>query len=420
MDQYPSHSPAKIPELLAPAGDPERLKAAVQFGADAVYLGGEGFTMRTSAKNFSADGLCDAVRYCHEHGVKVYLTCNTLPRNHELDALSGFLAAADRAGVDALIVADLGIMQEVRRQLPEMEMHISTQAGVVNYASANALYALGAKRVVLARELSLEEIAEIRQRTPPDLELEVFVHGAMCMSFSGRCLLSDYLAGRDANRGDCAQPCRWRYRLLEEKRPGEYFPIFEDDKGSYILNARDLRMIEHLDELMQAGVSSLKIEGRGKSTYYTAVITGAYRAALKVLEQDPAHYQVPAWALAETEKVSHRPYNTGFYFGRPQQGQDSQSGGYLRQWEVAAVVEEYREGRLYLTQRGRFFDGDMLEALEPGGNEPHVLPVREMRDESGEPIRCANRAMMRLSISCPFPLAAGSLLRIERPSAAAR
>lgn len=250
------------PEVLAPAGDFERLQAAVKYGADAVYLGATSFGMRANAGNFNEEELRAGVKFAHEHGVRVYLTCNILPTNEEADQLEEFLLRAADAGVDALIVADVGILMMARRLVPQIDIHISTQTGVVNYLTANELYKLGAKRVVLARELPLETIREIRRRTPADLEIECFVHGAMCMSFSGRCLLSNYLTGRDANRGECAQPCRWSYYLMEEKRPGQYFPIFEDEHGSYILNAKDMSMIDHIDDLVDAGITSLKIEGR--------------------------------------------------------------------------------------------------------------------------------------------------------------
>ena len=269
------------PEVLAPVGDFERLTYAVNYGADAVYLGGTAFGMRASSANFDFDTMKKAVEYAHARDVKVYLTCNTLPLNSEVEQLSDYLKSARDAGVDAVIVADIGVLMEAKRVIPEVDIHISTQTGIVNY-----LYKMGAKRVVLARELPLEDIRRIRDKTPPELEIEAFVHGAMCMSFSGRCLLSNYMIGRDANRGECAQPCRWGYHLVEEKRPGQYFPIYEDEKGSYILNAKDMCMIEHLDKVIDAGVTSLKIEGRAKSFYYVAVITNAYRQAVDLYRKD--------------------------------------------------------------------------------------------------------------------------------------
>ena len=296
------------PEVLAPAGDFERLQAAVKYGADAVYLGATSFGMRANAGNFNEEELRAGVKFAHEHGVRVYLTCNILPTNEEADQLEEFLLRAADAGVDALIVADVGILMMARRLVPQIDIHISTQTGVVNYLTANELYKLGAKRVVLARELPLETIREIRRRTPADLEIECFVHGAMCMSFSGRCLLSNYLTGRDANRGECAQPCRWSYYLMEEKRPGQYFPIFEDEHGSYILNAKDMSMIDHIDDLVDAGITSLKIEGRAKSAYYVSVVTNAYRQAVDQYVADPENYHLAGWLAEEVYKVSHREY----------------------------------------------------------------------------------------------------------------
>ena len=301
-------------EILAPAGDMERLKAALDFGADAVYLGGTMFGMRAGAPNFDAETLCQAVKLAHEKNKKVYLTVNTLPRNPELALLPQFISEAVNAGTDALIIADLGVLQTVRKLAPDMPVHMSTQTGIVNYATANALYQMGAKRVVLARELSLDEIAEIRRKIPDDLEIEVFVHGAMCVSFSGRCLLSAYFTDRDANRGACAQPCRWKYYLTEEKRPHLPMEIQEQPEGTYILNARDMCMIDHLDKLAEAGVTSFKIEGRAKSAYYVSVVTNAYRMAMDYYLQNPGDYQLPEWIHDEVFKVSHRRYCTGFFF----------------------------------------------------------------------------------------------------------
>ena len=301
-------------ELLSPAGDMECLNMALTYGADAIYLAGQEFGMRTASANFSNKQLAEAVLKAHEKNVPVFLTCNTLPRNDELDRLPAFLEAAQDAGVDAIIVADLGVMNLVKQYAPKVEIHISTQAGIVNYAMANALYDMGAKRIVLARELSLDDIAQIRAKIPADLEIETFVHGAMCMSFSGRCLLSAYLNNRDANRGDCSQPCRWEYALVEKKRPNEYMDITEDKHGSYIFNSRDMCMIEHIPELVQAGVSSIKIEGRAKSAYYVAVTTNAYRHAIDAYLEHPEQ-PLPPWIVEEVDKISHREYSTGFYFG---------------------------------------------------------------------------------------------------------
>lgn len=397
------------PELLAPAGDFERLRSAVLYGADAVYLGGRTFGMRAAQRNFGEEELPRAAEYCHSRGVKLYLTCNTLPTNEEAAELPGFIRRAAEAGADALIVADIGALMLSKRLVPDLPVHISTQAGVVNYLTATELFRLGASRVVLARELALEEIAVIRERTPPELELEAFVHGAMCMSFSGRCLLSQYMAGRDANRGECAQPCRWNYRLVEEKRPGQYFPVFEEEGGACILSARDLCMLPYLDKLVAAGVSSFKIEGRAKSAYYTAAVTGAYRQALDLYLADPVHYSPPDWLLEEVRKVSHREYSTGFYLKDEPPGQFYRSGC-LQEWEVVAVVEGYENGALLCTQRGRFFPGDELEALVPRG-KPVPVEVGRLLDGEGNEIASANHAMMSLCLPGLPELPPGSMLR---------
>ena len=306
----------KIPELLAPAGDPERLRMAVLYGADAVYLAGTDFGMRAFAGNFTPEQMREAVEFAHSHGVRVHCTVNTMPRNDEIARLPEHLEQLNELGVDALIVADLGAFTLAGKYAPRCQRHISTQASICNYETARAGYDLGASRVILAREVGLAEIREIREKTPPELEIEAFVHGAMCVSYSGRCLLSNYMTGRDSSRGACAQPCRYQYALMEEKRPGEYFPIEEDEQGTYILNSRDMCMIDHLRDLTEAGLSSLKIEGRAKSAYYAAIVTGAYRHGLDAVA---AGEEIdPVWR-DEGEQVSHRPYSTGFYYGPPGQ-----------------------------------------------------------------------------------------------------
>ncbi len=398
-------------ELLAPAGDMERLNAAIDFGAEAVYLAGQEFGMRTASSNFSIDELKQAVSAAHSRNVKVYLTCNTIPHNDELDRLPGFLQAAQDAGVDAFIIADFGVMAMAKKYAPKVDIHISTQAGIASYASANAFYDMGAARVVLARELNLGEIAEIRAKTPKELEIEAFVHGAMCVSFSGRCLLSSYLTGRDANRGDCAQPCRWQYALMESKRPGQYMPISEDKSGTYILNSRDMCMIEHIPELAQAGVSSLKIEGRAKSAYYVAVTTNAYRQALDEFRKNPQG-KVSPWVVEELNKISHREYSTGFYFGT-EPGQVYSNGGYVRDYEVIAVCEDYRDGVAVLSQRNRFFRGDTADVLE-AGQQPFLLPLNEIYDRDFTPIEAAPHAMMTVLVKTEHPVAKGAILRKKR------
>lgn len=402
-------------ELLSPAGDMERLELAVKFGADAVYVGGTQFGMRSNPSNFDPAQLQAACKLVHAAGKKLYLTCNTLPRSYELDALPDFLRSARAAGVDAFIIADMGVLAIAKQAAPEVEVHISTQAGIVNYAAANAFYQMGAKRIVTARELSLEEIKMIRDHTPPELEIEAFVHGAMCMSFSGRCILSDYMVGRDANRGDCAQPCRWKYHLMEETRPGQYFPINQEENGTYIFNSKDLCMIEHIPELVAAGVDSFKIEGRAKSAYYTAVVTHAYRQALDAYFAHPSpDFRVPDWVLAEMEKMSHRVYTTGFNFGPLQNGQELNTGGYVRNWDVCALYRDQQGNRLMVDQRNRFFEGDVLEVLEPG-QKPYTLTVRDLvREADGTRTEAANKATEVYSFAVDRQVSPDAILRRKR------
>ncbi len=402
-------------ELLSPAGDMERLELAVKFGADAVYVGGTQFGMRSNPSNFDPAQLQAACELVHAAGKKLYLTCNTLPRSYELDALPEFLRSARAAGVDAFIIADMGVLSIAKQVAPQVEVHISTQAGIVNYAAANAFYQMGAKRIVTARELSLDEIKRIRDHTPPELEIEAFVHGAMCMSFSGRCILSDYMVGRDANRGDCAQPCRWKYHLMEETRPGQYFPVNQEENGTYIFNSKDLCMIEHIPELVAAGVDSFKIEGRAKSAYYTAVVTHAYRQALDAYYAHPSpDYRVPDWVLAEMEKMSHRVYTTGFNFGPLQNGQELNTGGYVRGWDVCALYRDRQGDRLIVDQRNRFFEGDILEVLEPG-QKPYTLTVRDLvREADGTHTEVANKATEVYSFAVDRPVSPDAILRRKR------
>lgn len=406
------------PELLAPAGDFERLTAAVEYGADAVYLGSDRFGMRTAAASFGGDELKKACDYAHSKGIKVYLTCNTVPRNSELSALPAFFEYAAQSGVDAFIVTDIGVMGIAKKYAPGVEIHISTQAGITNYAAANAFYQMGAKRIVTAREISLDEIAEIRAKTPRDLEIECFVHGAMCVSFSGRCLLSNYMTGRDSNRGDCAQPCRWHYSLVEEKRPGEYFPIEQDNMGTYIMNSRDMCLIEHIPELVKAGINSFKIEGRAKSAYYTAVSVNAYRCAIDGFEKSgfTDDYKPEQWIVDEVRKASNRQYCTGFYFSDPMDGAEIfYNGGYVREWDVAAIAEKWENGTLYASQRNRFFEGDELEVMIKG-KEPVKIKVNNLKNGDGEKVENAPHPMMKFTIDCPIEIPAGSYLRMERKS----
>lgn len=398
------------PEVLAPAGDSERLRAALDFGADAVYLGGNLFGMRQGAPNFDAAALCEAVRFAHSYGKKVYLTVNTLPRNEEFAFLPQFVAEAVNAGVDAMIVADLGVLSVIRRLAPQMTIHMSTQTGIVNYQTANVLYEMGARRVVLARELSLDEIAEIRRRIPEDLEIEVFVHGAMCVSFSGRCLLSAYFTDRDANRGACSQPCRWKYALVEEKRPHLPMPIEETPEGTYILNARDMCMIDHIDKLAEAGVTSFKIEGRAKSAYYVSVVTNAYRMAMDWYLAHPHDYQLPDWIRDEVFKVSHRRYCTGFFFGHPNACQYYENSGYISTCDVVGIVDHCENGVCYATQRNRFFAGDTIEILAPGKAPVRMTPT-DIRNADGERIETVNHAMMAFSFPCEQEFPQNAIIR---------
>jgi putative protease len=396
----------KKPELLVPAGDFEKLNMAVRYGADAVYLGGTSFGMRSFAGNFSDEELPRAVRLAHDFGVKVHVTVNTMPRNDEASALPAYLEKLDAAGVDALILADLGAFTLAGRYAPHCQRHISTQQSIANFACAGAWYALGASRVVLARELSLPEIREIREKTPPALELEVFAHGSMCVSYSGRCLLSNYMTGRDSNRGACAQPCRYQYALVEEKRPGEYFPVFEDEKGTYIMNSRDLCMIDHLDDLVDAGVDCLKIEGRAKSAYYASVVAGAYR---HVLDDVWAGREAdPVWR-DEVEHVSHRHYATGFFYGAP--GQYYENSRYIREWQICAVVLECdARGHALLSLRNKFSAGDTVEVVGPDC-KPFSVVAEHLTDEAGNSLDCPRNPQMRFYMDLPRAVPAYSFVR---------
>lgn len=399
----------KPAEILSPAGDMERLLAAVNYGADAVYLAGKEFGMRASPANFDMESLKKAAEICHEKNKKIYLTCNTLPRNDEIKRIPEFLKQAAEAGVDAFIIADLGVLDTAKRVAPNVDVHISTQTGVVNYETARSLYNMGASRVVLARELSLEEIATIRAKTNPNLEIETFVHGAMCMSYSGRCLISQYMTGRDANRGDCAQPCRWKYSLMEEKRKGEYFPVVEQENGTYFFNSKDLCMIEHIPELLKAGITSLKIEGRAKSAYYVAVITNAYKQALLDYYKMGKNFELEPWIREEVYKISHRKYSTGFYFGG-EPGQIYDNGGYVKDYEVVAVCENYQDGMIEISQRNKFLKGDELEVLMPG-KKPFKFTAEKIIDEKGNEMESAPHAMQKLFIPFENEIEKGAYLR---------
>ena len=393
-------------ELLSPAGDMERLKMAVLYGADAVYLAGTAFGMRAFAGNFSPEELPQAVAYAHSKGVKVHVTVNTMPRNEEAAQLPAYLEQLQDAGVDALILADLGAFMLAGKYAPKCQRHISTQQSIANFECAQRWFDLGAQRVVLARELSLEEIRTIRQKTSPELEIETFGHGAMCVSYSGRCLLSNYMTGRDSNRGACAQPCRYQYALMEEKRPGEYFPVFEDEKGTYIRNSRDMCMIDHLRELQEAGIDCIKIEGRAKSAYYAAIVTGAYRHCL---DDAAAGRPIdPVWR-DEVEHVSHRIYSTGFYYGFP--GQYTENSRYIRQWQVCAIVESCDEnGNAVCSLRNKFRKGDTMECVGPD-LRPFAFTAGEMADSEGNALEEPRTPETRFTIQLGRQVPPYSILR---------
>jgi putative protease len=403
----------KKTELLSPAGDFERLRAAIMYGADAVYLGTSQFSMRSMPPNINTADLAEAVSFAHTNGVKAYLTANSIPRNGEISAFREFLETAAAAKVDALIIADLGLLSLTKKYLPEMEVHMSTQTGIMNYASAQMLYDLGASRAVLARELSLAEIAEIRAKIPSEMTLEAFVHGSMCVSFSGRCLVSHYLTGRDANRGECAQSCRWKYALSEEKRPGQFFPVEEDEKGSFILNSKDLNTLPILDKIAEAGVFSLKIEGRAKSAYYTAAATNAYRVALDIINAEEVYTPTPE-LLAETEKISHRPYSLGFYCGGD--GEEYyHSSGYIRDWDIIAVAHHREGNRLFCSQRNKFFAETDAEIMLPK-KPPIPVHIGKIYGKNGEEIPDTRHSLMDFSFDLPEDtpeIPAGAFIRMK-------
>lgn len=402
----------KIPELLCPAGDLARLKTAVDFGADAVYIAGEEFGMRTAAAKFDKEAIIEGVRYAHNKGVRVHVTCNTVPHDDEMVRLPEFLKFLNSSGVDAIIASDIGTIALIKEYAPRCEIHISVQSGIVNSATACEFYKMGAKRVVLARELSLEEIKHIRENTPKELQIEAFAHGAMCVSFSARCLLSSYMTGRDANRGDCAQSCRWSYSLMEEKRPGQYYDITETKKGTYILNANDMCMAQYLDKMAAAGVDSIKIEGRAKSEYYVAVTANAYRGALDSLENSSGEWVLPEWVSEELNKISHRTYSTGFYLGTPQNAQTYENAGYIRDYNVAAVVTGYENGCITAILKNKFLRGTVLDCLE-AGNRPFNVSTDVLLDKNGDEIESANSPMMTVKIPFEREVKVGSMLRMK-------
>lgn len=400
----------KKPEILSPAGDFEKLKYAVAYGADAVYMAGKAYGMRTASGNFERDELKEAVKYCHERGAKAFVTVNVMARNDEIEQLPAYLEYLDDIGVDALIVADVGVMPLVKKYAPHAHLHVSTQASVTNYSAANMYHDMGADRIVLARELSIDDIAGIRAKTPKELEIETFIHGSMCISYSGRCLLSNFMAGRDANHGNCAQPCRWSYSLVEEKRPGQYYPVMEDQYGTYLFNSKDMCLIEHIPELVKAGIDSFKIEGRVKTAYYAAVVTGAYRRAIDLYSRQGEGFILPESLLREVEKVSHRDYFTGFYFGE-KDGEYRQDNTYIRDWEVCAnIVGAGQDGLYRAVQKNKFSVGDELELLSPG-KDPVAFILEGLYDMDMKPIDSAPHPKMEVLVKLPCEAGEFSMLR---------
>lgn len=400
-------------ELLAPAGDLLRLKVAIEYGADAVYIGGEQFSLRSAAVNFTDEEIKEGISYAHERGKKVYIAMNIIPHNRDLSAIADFAKKAVTFGADAAIISDLGVIELVKKAAPGLPIHISTQASVTNYLTVKKLIDDGAERVVLARELSLEEIREIKEKT--GAELEVFCHGAICMSYSGRCLLSNYLANRDSNMGQCAQPCRWQYYVMEEKRPGMYMPVAETERGTFVFNAKDMCMIEHIAELIESGVDSLKIEGRIKTAYYVATVVKSYRRAIDAYYADNGNWYSSDY-LTELKKVSHRKYDTGFFFGRPEEIYSD--GSYIRNYDVIAdiVKSDPNSGRLHLSLLNKVSEGELLEVMEPEGDFWY-LKAEDLRNSEGEPIETANHAMMKFSLKCDRSVSTFAFIRRRRPDA---
>jgi len=405
------------PELLAPGGSLEKLKTAIDFGADAVYIGGEEFSLRVAAENFPHEDMIEGLKYAHDRGKKVYLTANIFPHNDDIEQFGKFIKEIRPMGFDGVLISDLGMFDMMRTMAPEIPIHVSTQANNVNWRSALAWYKLGARRVVVAREMSFKELAVFREKLPEDMEIEAFIHGAMCISYSGRCLLSNYMTHRDANRGACSHPCRWNYALVEEKRPGQYMPVFENERGTFIFNSKDLCMIEHIPELVKAGITSLKIEGRVKTPYYVATIVGAYRREIDRYFEDPENYTFNKAEYEEVCKVSHRPYTTGFYYEKPDENsQVYASSSYIRDYDLVAMVEDYDEktGIARVTQRNKFSAGEEVEVIQP--QKPFfTMTLRDMRNEDGEAIESAPHAVMTVFMPVDEPVAKGAMIRRKKP-----
>lgn len=402
-------------ELLIPAGSLEVLKTAVIYGADAVYLGGEAFGLRAKAKNFTTEEIREGISFAHAHGVKVYITANILAHNEDLPGVEAYFAELGRIRPDALIISDPGVFLIAKRVLPETDIHISTQANNTNYGTYRFWYDLGAKRVVSARELSLEEIRQIRRNIPKDMEIESFIHGSMCISYSGRCLLSNFLTGRDANQGSCTHPCRWNYSLMEESRPGEYFPVFENERGTYIFNSRDLCMIEHIPEMIEAGIDSFKIEGRMKTALYVATVARTYRKAIDDYQKDPALYQANLdWYRAEIGKCTYREFTTGFYFGKPgPEAQIYDNSTYVKNYTYLGTVEQVRQdGVCRIQQKNKFSVGETLEVMKPDGRNLETA-VRSITDGEGRPMESAPHPRQELYVELDVPVEVYDILRKE-------
>ncbi len=400
-------------ELLAPAGSLTKLKYAIEYGADAVYIGGEEFSLRVAAKNFTLDEIKEGIEYAHKRGKKVYITANIIPHNDDLKGFPEFVREVDSLGADAIIVSDLGLFSIVKEVAPNLDIHISTQANNTNYMSAKTWYSLGAKRVILARDLSFKEIGEIREHINPDEELECFVHGAMCVSYSGRCLLSNYLTHRDANKGACSHPCRWKYYLMEEKRPGEYMPVFENDRGTFLYNSKDLCMVSYIPDLIKAGINSFKIEGRVKNELYVATVVGAYRMAIDAYFEAGDDFKIDPYILEELEKVSHREYTTGFYYNKPDENnQLYTSNTYIQDYTIAAVILSYDpETKIAICeQRNRFFKGEELEVLSPGKKSFAFTP-EFIADENDELIDVAPHPQMIVKMKIENPVGEFAIIR---------
>jgi len=403
-------------ELLAPAGDLEKLKMAINYGADAVYLGGEGFGLRKASKNFSIEEIEEGINYAHERGKRVYITLNIIPHDRDMEGLEDYVKQLYEIKADAVIVADPGMFAVVSRTVPDLDIHISTQASVTNYETMMFWYQLGVRRIVPARELSFAELEDLRSKLPADMEIETFVHGAMCISYSGRCLISNYMTGRDANLGDCAQPCRYKYALVEEKRPGQYFPIFEDEGGTFLMNSKDLCMIEHIPELIKTGIKSFKIEGRVKSSYYVATVIRSYRMAIDQYYKDPENYVFDEKYLDEIKKVSHRDFTTGFYFGKPtEEAQVYTTSSYIRGFDFVGLILDFDKDSNIATveQRNRMFLGEKIEVFGP--NKEHFTQlIEKMWNEEGEEIDVAPHPQQIVKILMEKPVSSMDMIRKER------